>query len=105
MKKWTLIWVGFVAGLAFAGWSLFQEPRPAFCVFLQAPLTWFFNYADNLHIFHRESLAGLAFVIPMWFIYWACLGAVTGFLVRLLFHLFRRLKRHDTAAQPRHDQH
>jgi hypothetical protein len=57
MKKWTLIWVGFVTGLAFAGWSLFQEPRPAFCVFLQTPLTWLFNYIDSLRIYPRELLS------------------------------------------------
>ncbi len=28
MKKWTPIWLGFVVSIAFAGWSLFQEPRP-----------------------------------------------------------------------------
>lgn len=104
MKKWTPSWTGFVTGLCFAGWMFFQDPRPAFCVFLQTPLLWLCSYIDSLRIYPRESLAGLVIVIPLWFIYWACLGAVTGFLVRLSFHLLRRLKRHDTADRPRHDQ-
>jgi TRAP-type C4-dicarboxylate transport system permease small subunit len=99
VKKWTLIWVGFVAGLAFAGWSLFQDPRPAFGVFLQTPLMLLFSYVDNLHIFHRESLAGLVLVIPLWFIYWACLGALLGLLFQWLLWMFRRLKRRDPANQ------
>jgi hypothetical protein len=90
MRKWTPIWFGFVVGIAFAGWSLSQEPKPAFCVFLQTPLTWLFNYIDSLRIYPRESLAGLVFAIPLWFIYWACLGALVGLLLRLLLYLWRR---------------
>jgi hypothetical protein len=90
MRKWTPIWFGLVVGIAFAGWSLSQEPKPAFCVFLQTPLTWLFNYIDSLRIYPRESLAGLVFAIPLWFIYWACFGALVGLLLRLLFCLLQK---------------
>ena len=97
MKKWTPSWAGFVVGLCFAGWTFFQDPRPAFCVFLQAPLLWLCSYIDSLRIYPRESLAGLVILIPLWFIYWGCLGALVSLLLRLLFYLLQKLRYHNNA--------
>jgi hypothetical protein len=97
MKKWIQVLVGFVVGLFFAGWLIQQNPRPAISVFLQTPLNWVFNYIESFHIYPRESLAGLAIGIPLWFIYWGSLGALVSVLLRLLFFAFRKLRNHDDA--------
>lgn len=81
--------------VVFASWSLDQNPRPAFCAFLQTPLLLFFSYLDHLRVIPHDSLAWLAIIIPSWFIYWALLGALIGFLLRLSFCLFRKLKNRD----------
>ena len=69
MKKWLPILGGFVAGVCFAGWTIFQNPRPAICIFFQAPLMYFFDYLDR-HI-RPMGVAALFVVVPLWFIYWA----------------------------------
>jgi hypothetical protein len=97
--KWLPVIAGSVVGTVFADWALFQNPRPAICVFLQTPLIWLFSYIDRLRIFPSESLGGLIIVIPLWFVYWACLGALIGFLLRLSFCLFRKW-RHWEATDP-----
>src|SRR5260370_15976919 len=96
--RWLPILVGLVAGLIVAAWSFLQSPRPAICVLLQTPLIWFGSFIDGLHIFPRESLIGLIVVVPAWFIYWACLGALGGLLLQLPFRLLRksRLPERDT---------
>jgi hypothetical protein len=94
--KWFLVLAGVVAGAAFADWTLFQNPRPAFCVFLQAPFIWFCSYVDRLHIFPAESLFSLVFVIPLWFVYWMCLGALIGFLLQLPIFLFWKWRLHKS---------
>jgi hypothetical protein len=95
MKRWTSIWIGSIAGIVLAAWLLSQNPRPAFCVLLQAPLTWLFSYIDSLHVYPHESLASLIIVIPVWFVYWTGFGALVGFLLQLFFSWFRKPKRHD----------
>jgi len=91
--KWLPALAGMVAGVAFGAWSFLQNPRPAICVFLQAPLIWVASYMDSLRIFPRESLVGLIVVVPAWFIYWACLGALGGLLLQLPFRLLRKSRR------------
>jgi len=93
--KWSLVLAGIVAGAVFADWALYQNPRPAFCVFLQTPLFCFFSYIDHLRIIPHDSLAWLGIIVPFWFIYWACLGALVGLLFRLSFCLFWKLKHRD----------
>jgi hypothetical protein len=38
-------------------------------------------------------------VVLLWFIYFAGLGALLGFLFQLLLGMFRRLKQRDSACQ------
>jgi hypothetical protein len=93
--KWLPVLAGLVIGVILAAWLLPQNPRPAICVFLQKPLLWLFSYIDSLRIVPRESPGGLIFIIPLWFIYWACFGALIGFLLRLSFCLFRKRRHSD----------
>jgi hypothetical protein len=98
--KWLPILAGAMAGFVVGAWSFLQSPRPAICVFLQAPLVWLGSCIDSLRIFPRESLAGLIVVVPLWFIYWACLGAVTGLLLRWLFRLFWKRSHNESGTTP-----
>ena len=93
--KWFFVLAGIVAGATFADWALYQNPRPAFCVFLETPLFWFFSYVDHLRIIPHDLLAWLAIIIPFWFIYWTFLGALAGFVPRLPICLFGAFRRHD----------
>lgn len=95
MKKWLPVLAGFIAGVCFAGWTVFQNPRPAICIFFQAPLMYFFDDLDR-HI-RPMGVAALFVVVPLWFIYWAFLGVLAGFVPRLLFCLFGTFRRHDEA--------
>lgn len=97
MRKWTSIWLGFVVGLAFGGWLFFRNPQPAICILLETPLMWICNYIDSLHLGPRDAIGGLILVIPLLLIYWACLGALVGFLLQSLFWLFRKLRHRDDA--------
>jgi hypothetical protein len=99
MKKWTSVWIGLFAGLAFALWAIFQNPRPAFCVFLQTPYVQLCSSLSDSHNFPNESLAGLIIVVPLWFIYWACFGALIGLLMRFLVFLFRLFRGHNDAQR------
>jgi hypothetical protein len=73
MTKWLSILGGFLAGMVLGGWVFFQNPQPAICIFLETPLKWICNYIDNLHLGPRDAVGGLILVIPLLFIYWACL--------------------------------
>jgi hypothetical protein len=79
---------GFVIGLFFGAWLIGQIPRSPINLFLQKPFNLVF---DNFHIFPSDSLGGLAIEIPLWFVYWGCLGALVCFLLQLLYYTFRRL--------------
>jgi hypothetical protein len=93
MTKWLLILGGILAGMVLGGWFLFQNPRPAICQFFQAPLMYFFAYLDQ-HT-RPPGLRALAIVIPLWFLYWAFLGALVGFLLWLSFCLSRKWKHRE----------
>jgi hypothetical protein len=90
--KWIPIVVGSFTGFVLGGWLFIQQPRPPFCTSLAAPFMWFMSYVDNLRLFPRESLIGLFFVVPLWFVYWSCLGAILGCLVLVVIYIFQRLK-------------
>jgi len=98
--KWFFVWAGMVAGAIFAVWAYSQNPRPGICVFLQTPLLWLFAYLDHLRLFPHASLAWLGIFIPFWFIYWAFLGALVGFVPRLLVCLFGTFSHHDESGKP-----
>jgi hypothetical protein len=87
---------GVIAGIIFAAWLFFQEPRPSVCVFLQAPLIWFISRLNG--VFPSESLAGLILVIPLWFLYWACLGALGVLLLRFMLRQFWKWRSHENDA-------
>jgi hypothetical protein len=80
LGRWFLVLAGIGAGAIFADWALYQNPRPAFCVFLQTPLFWFFAYLDHLRIIPHDSLAWLGIIVPFWFIYWIFLGATPNII-------------------------
>jgi hypothetical protein len=93
MKKWFLASAGFFVGVCFAGWSLLENQRPPACQFLQAPPLYFFEYLDR-HT-RPSGLGALAVIIPLWLIYWGSLGALVGFVPRLVSCLLGILRRHE----------
>ncbi len=92
MKR-LAVTIGLCVGICFGAWTFFQNPRPAVCNFLQAPVIAFFEILDRNS--RPPGLGGLAIIIPVWFIYWGFLGAATGFLAQCLFSLLRKLRRRD----------
>lgn len=92
MKKWTLVWLGFVVGLAFGSWVFFQNPQPAICIILETPLKWIFSSIDKSHLGPRDAVGGLILVIPLLLIYWACIGALIGVVLRSLLRLLWKSK-------------
>ena len=103
MKKWILVIlvsIGLVSGIGFARWAMWRNINslPPICVSLMAPMKWLI--AAILHILPLHQ-AGLLIVIPFMYVYWACLGALFGFLLyqcfQLLMFTVRKLRRHDAA--------
>ena len=94
MKKWLPVLAGVTAGVCFASATVLQDPKPAICIFFQAPLMYFFDYLDR-HI-RPMGVAALFVVVPFWFIYWTFLGALAGFVPRLLFCLLGTFRRHES---------
>jgi hypothetical protein len=91
-RYWFLpIFLGGLFGICFGGITFFENPRPTICVFLQKPLISLFSYLDTQS--PPPGLEGLIIIIPVWFIYWACLGTLIGFLLKIAFSLFLKLWR------------
>ena len=92
MKLRSSTWMGFVAGLLFALVTFPLDPRPLIMKVLAYPLYLLFAFMDEQHVTPGESLVGLFFIVPLWFIYWGCLGAGAVLLIRCLC---RKARRHD----------
>jgi hypothetical protein len=87
--------MGFIGGLLFALVTFPIDPRPFIIRVLAYPLVLLCAFIDEQHVTPGESLVGLFFVVPLWFIYWGCLGAGAVLLVRWLRC---RVKRHDATT-------
>lgn len=85
MKTRNVLTVGFVAGAIIGGGVTFLEVAPAVVAVLMKPLVWL---GEGLSPFPAESLENLAIAFPLMFIYWGCVGALVGFLLRALFRVF-----------------
>jgi hypothetical protein len=81
---------GFVVGIVFACCLFAVHPKPAIIMFLEKPLSWTASLIDSLRLFPKESLEGLIIAMPLWFLYWGCLGALIG----LLWHVIRKRAGH-----------
>jgi xanthine/uracil permease len=98
LKKWIPVLVGFVAGLCFGIWWFFRnvnvntDNRP----FYAEPFIWVVHFFRTLI---EPKKLDLPAVVLLWFIYFAGLGALLGFLFQLLLGMFRRLKQRDSACQ------
>ncbi len=79
MTKKTISTIGFFAGAIIGGAVTILEIAPAPVAILMKPLEWL---TENLHPFPSESLANLIIAFPVIFIYWGCLGALAGLLLR-----------------------
>lgn len=101
MKKWLPILAGFFAGLTLGGWLFSLNPRPAFSISLAEPAHWIFTCLQKHLPIQNESLGGLVIGIPLWLIYWGCLGSLVGLLVQLLFLLFRKMRHRNDAKRNR----
>jgi hypothetical protein len=95
MKKWLPVLAGVTAGVCFASATVLQDPKPAICIFFQAPLMYFFD--DLARHIRPMGVAALFVVVPLWFIYWTFLGALAGFVPRLLFCLLGTFRCHDAS--------
>ncbi len=85
MSKKTIFVIGFLAGIVVGGLLTVVGIAPTVGALLAAPLKWF---TEDLHPFPSESLANLIVAWPLWFIYWGCLGALVGLLLRAAIRMF-----------------
>jgi uncharacterized membrane-anchored protein YhcB (DUF1043 family) len=90
MKTGTIFAVGCIAGVVIGAFVAFEAP--AANAFLTLPLKWF---TEDLHPFPSDSLANLIVAWPLWFIYWGCLGAVVGLLLRAVIRRLTKSRRRD----------
>jgi hypothetical protein len=65
---------------------------PAVNAFLTLPLKWL---TEDLHPFPSDSLANLIVAWPLWFVYWGCLGALVGLLLRAVIRMFLKPRGRD----------
>lgn len=98
MKKWILVFAGFGAGIAVAACVFQLEKRPTEGTFIEAPLVWMTTSLQRSIPSLRKVEFGSLFVL-LWFLYWPCLGALLGGLVKFSGCMFHRLRCHD--ALPR----
>ena len=85
MKTRTILAIGFFGGAVIGGGATFLSVVPAVTTVLIKPLEWL---TANLHPYPSESPANLIIAFPLMFIYWGCLGALVGLLLRAVVHLF-----------------
>jgi hypothetical protein len=88
MTRGTTIVLGLFGGIG-AGILAWLQGTPTVTTVLTLPLKWL---TEDLHLFPSESLANLVIVLPLWFVYWGCLGIVTALLVRGLHRLICRVR-------------
>ena len=94
MRKRTVFALGFFAGIV-VGFPLgFGGAAPGVNAFLTMPLKWLI---ESFHPSADESLANLIIAIPLWFIYWGCLGALLALLLRTVCRILLKFKPHDSA--------
>jgi hypothetical protein len=87
MKTKTILAIGFIAGAAIGGAVTVLEVAPTVVAVLMTPLGWL---TKGLHPYPSESLANLIIALPLIFIYWGCLGALVGLLLRATVRMFLR---------------
>lgn len=86
MKMRTVLTIGFLGGAIIGGGATFLSLAPAVTTVLMKPLEWL---ASNLSSpYPSESPANLLIAFPLMFIYWGCLGALVGLLLRAVIRVF-----------------
>jgi hypothetical protein len=86
MKTSTVLGVSFLGGAVIGGGATFLQVAPAVTTVVMKPLEWL---TENLSSpYPSESLANLLIAFPLMFIYWGCLGALTGLLLRAAVRVF-----------------
>jgi hypothetical protein len=86
MKTSTVLVVGFLGGAVVGGGATFLSVAPAVTAVLMKPLEWL---ASNFSSpYPSESPANLLIAFPLMFIYWGCLGALVGLLLRAVVRMF-----------------
>lgn len=85
MKTRTVLAIGFFGGAVIGGGATFLDVAPSVVAVLMKPLEWL---TANLHPYPSESPANLLIAFPLMFIYWGCLGALVGLLLRAVVRVF-----------------
>jgi|SRR5665213_1393014 len=86
MKMKTVLTIGFLGGVIIGGGATFLSLAPAVTTVLMKPLEWL---ASNFSSpYPSESPANLLIAFPLMFIYWGCLGALVGLLLRAVVRMF-----------------
>jgi hypothetical protein len=93
VKTRTVLAIGFFGGDVIGGGATFLSVAPAVTAVLMKPLEWL---ASNFSSpYPSESPANLLIAIPLMFIYWGCLGAFVGLLLRAVVRLFVQPRERD----------
>jgi len=90
MKTRTVLAISFFGGAIIGGGATFLDVVPAVVAVLMKPLEWL---TANLHPYPSESPANLIIAFPLMFIYWGCLGALVGLLLRAVVRVFLKVRR------------
>ena len=85
MRIRKVLTLGFFAGMIIGGGVTLLEVAPTTVAVLMKPLEWL---TDGLRPYPRESLGNLIIALPLAFIYWGCVGALVGLLLRLGLRVF-----------------
>lgn len=86
MKASTVFVISFLGGAVIGGGATLLQVAPAVTTVVTKPLGWL---ASNLASpYPSESLASVIIAFPLMFIYWGCLGAIFGLLLRAVLRVF-----------------
>lgn len=88
-KTRSFILFGVIAGFLFASWAFQIQHRISL---LRSPLVWPLKILFSHGNARPGSISGFVIFISTWFVYWACIGALTAFLLRLLFQFLKKRK-------------
>ncbi len=93
MKTSSVLVISFSGSAVIGGGATFLQVAPAVTTVVMKPLEWLTSNLSSPY--PSESLANLIMALPFMFIYWGCLGALVGLLLRIALRVFLKPEGHD----------